>query len=160
LSVYFRVGSQEIWNPASRAGMLFYEQLKALEKLVDLPCGITDLGCDEYEVAPVVFTEFVAAVVNALGRTNHAVLVALTENVLAVALGLEARIMGVWRTVPEGLSGLNPMNEPNVRVGPIQVSSQGGIDDFRTGAERLRPILERATVLERTFAGGEPAPRH
>ncbi len=124
MSVYFIVGDREIWNPASRAGVLFYDQMRTLEKLAEHPCGLTSSVSDEYAIDPRLLTAFVDAVFNYLGHTQHAVLLALVENVLAVALGAEARVHGAWRVAPE----------------------------------RFHAVLEQARVLERTFAGGMPAP--
>jgi hypothetical protein len=131
-----------------------------MEKLGGQPCGVVDLGSDEYQITPTVFSAFLDALSDALARTNHAVLIALAENTLAAALGVEARIQGVWRSKPEG-SSLNrlPQGESNRPFGPVQVSSQDSLAGFQTGAERFQPILDRAKVLEQAFSGGEPAPR-
>lgn len=77
MSVYFQVGNREIWNPASRVGVLFCGQALALEALAGQTTGIADLGCDEYDIEPDVFVGFVDAVLVALSTTNHAVLLAL-----------------------------------------------------------------------------------
>jgi len=93
--------------------MLFYEHIRALERVAQRPCGVADVGADAYQIVPAASTAFLDALLDALGRTNHAVLLALVEHAAAVALGMKARIRGTWRTPPESVAEHPPPSVPS-----------------------------------------------
>ena len=62
MSVYFSVGDRAIWNPASLAGVLFYEQIRTLEHVARRTCGVADA----YQIVPDVLTAFLDALLDTM----------------------------------------------------------------------------------------------
>ena len=66
----------------------------------------------------------------------------------------------MWRTLPGSVAEHMPSRAyPELSFGPVQVGVAGPTWLSQTGSALFPSILERAHLLEQTFAGGEPAPR-
>ncbi|MGW5679469.1 DUF6086 family protein [Streptomyces sp. NPDC003860] len=85
------VGDQTLWNPSNGASRLFMSQVSVYQAEVGLPSGIGPMQADECQIDPLVFKEFVDALLAWHGRTSHAVMAALSEGFVATVLVLAER---------------------------------------------------------------------
>jgi hypothetical protein len=69
-----------------RVAELFFRMTEALVPLADRPCGVVDLGIDEYSVDPEVFAGFVDALVTKYLASNHTILKAMLAGYLPAAM--------------------------------------------------------------------------
>ncbi|WP_155368449.1 DUF6086 family protein [Catellatospora vulcania] len=91
MSQYFSIGDQDLWNPASRVGQLFYRTAGVMAQLVDTPHGLHDTEQDEYQVDPVQFMAFVDALARCHLSSTHTALRTLISGFLATAVVLTER---------------------------------------------------------------------
>src|SRR4051812_40421513 len=91
MSQYFDMGDQTLWNPSNGASRLFLRQLAVFEAELELPSGIGPMEADECQVDPVIFEVFVNALLVQHRRTQHAIMLALSEGFIATVLVLAER---------------------------------------------------------------------
>jgi len=104
ISVY--CGTREVWAPSQAVGILYWEQVQALERAFRVKSGVESPVGDEIQIDAEVFGEFLKTVLGALQETNNGPLLALSAGCIEVSLALNAYITGDWPTVPEGLEFL------------------------------------------------------
>ena len=102
-----------IWSPSLRVGYLFYDEIKALEKVVNVPSGVTSFIADMIKVDEHAFDEFVRTVLAYLSKTNNAPLLAMSSRCVEIAIALRAEITGCW---PEVSGNLEPFLERSRRI--------------------------------------------
>ena len=107
ISVY--CGTREVWAPSQAVGILYWEQVQALERAFRVKSGVQSPNvefADELQIDAEVFGEFLNTVLRALQETNNGPLLGLSAGCIEVSLALNAYITGDWPTVPEGLEFL------------------------------------------------------
>ncbi|GLY63645.1 DUF6086 family protein [Amycolatopsis taiwanensis] len=73
MGMLFTVDGQEVWDRGLATSQVFYGQIALLEKyVVGQPSGLYDTGCDEVQVAPAVFREFLRAAFVCLDSFKYA----------------------------------------------------------------------------------------
>lgn len=100
MSVYFKHDGRSIWNPTTKVGVLFFDQVKAMENLLDMQSGIADTGMDEYTIDGTTFGVFVDALLKQIGESEHEAFIVLGRGVATLALALAIRMTGTLPTVP------------------------------------------------------------
>ncbi len=106
MSVYFKYEGRSIWNPAIGVGVLFFDEVKAVEKLLGVQSGITDTRMDEYTIDQPAFEAFVDALVKEIGESEHEGLIVLTRGVATLSLALQIRMTGSMPDVPKHIMSL------------------------------------------------------
>lgn len=91
MSQYYDMGDQTLWNPSNGASRLFMSQVSFYQAELGLPSGIGPMQADECQIDPLVFKEFVDALLAWHRRTSHAVMAALSEGFVATVLVLAER---------------------------------------------------------------------
>ncbi|MFJ1933387.1 DUF6086 family protein [Kitasatospora sp. NPDC088160] len=91
MSQYYDIGDETLWNPSNGASRLFLGQVSLYQAELGLPSGIGPMQADECQIDPVVFKEFVDALLAWHRRTTHAVMAALSEGFVATVLVLVER---------------------------------------------------------------------
>ncbi|MGW6506018.1 DUF6086 family protein [Streptomyces niveus] len=91
MSQYYDVGDQTLWNPSNGASRLFMSQVSVYQAELGLPSGIGPMRADECQIDPLVFEEFVDALLAWHRRTSHEVVAALSEGFIAAVLVLAER---------------------------------------------------------------------
>ncbi|MGW5259188.1 DUF6086 family protein [Streptomyces sp. NPDC004012] len=140
MSQYFALGEHTLWNPSHGAARMFLRQVFVFEAELGLPSGIGPMQDDECQIDPVALGTFVATLLQQHVRTNHAVLMALSEGFIATMLVL-ARRAGIELAWP-----IDDTPAPGT-VADIQVP--GAAADSTTGA---RARLDRLRDTSRTLS--------
>ncbi|MEV6576050.1 DUF6086 family protein [Streptomyces sp. NPDC051577] len=91
MSQYYDMGDQTLWNPSNGASRLFISQVSVYQAELGLPSGIGPMQADECQIDPLVFKDFVDALIAWHRRTSHAVMTALSEGFVATVLVLAER---------------------------------------------------------------------
>ncbi|MFD2121765.1 DUF6086 family protein [Streptomyces cirratus] len=91
MSQYYDMGDETLWNPSNGASRLFMSQMSVYQAELGLPSGIGPMQADECQIDPIVFKEFVDALLAWHRRTGHAVMAALSEGFVATTLVLAER---------------------------------------------------------------------
>ncbi|MEV7616739.1 DUF6086 family protein [Streptomyces sp. NPDC089799] len=142
MSQYFDIGDETLWNPSNGASRLFRRHVALFEAELELPSGIGPMDWDECQIDPVVFRDFVHALLGWHRRTGHAVVLALSEGFAATVLVLAERagIAVDWARLgaaPEG-----PLRD-------VQVSTGTGTSAPADGGAWETGLRGRARELER-----------
>ncbi|MFD9818953.1 DUF6086 family protein [Streptomyces violascens] len=91
MSQYYEMEDQTLWNPSNGASQLFMRQMDVYRAELGLPCGIGPMRGDACQIDPVVFKEFVDALLAWHRNTSHPVMAALSEGFVAAVLVLAER---------------------------------------------------------------------
>ncbi|MEU5975952.1 DUF6086 family protein [Streptomyces sp. NPDC047315] len=91
MSQYYEMGDETLWNPSNGASRLFMSQVSVYQTELGLPSGIGPMQEDECQIDPVVFKEFVDALLAWHRSTRHAVVASLSEGFVATVLALADR---------------------------------------------------------------------
>ncbi|MFE0186907.1 DUF6086 family protein [Streptomyces sp. NPDC058989] len=91
MSQYFDLGERTLWNPSNGAARLFLGQVSAFETELGLASGIGPMRNDESQIDPAALKMFVDALLERHLRTDHAIVIALSESFLATMLVLAER---------------------------------------------------------------------
>ncbi|MFJ3205918.1 DUF6086 family protein [Streptomyces sp. NPDC086989] len=119
MSQYYDMGDQTLWNPSNGASRLFISQVSVYQAELGLPSGIGPMQADECQIDPLVFKEFVDALIAWHRRTSHAVMTALSEGFVATVLVLAERAgieVNGLSTGSAGDSGLKDVQVPAVPI--------------------------------------------
>jgi hypothetical protein len=106
MSVIVECNKKEIWSPSLRVGNLFFDQIKALEKTLELESGVCSPLADTYEIDAATFDTFIKQSLEILETTNNGSLFTLMTGCLEIAIALNAKITGQWPSVSERLNPL------------------------------------------------------
>ncbi|MEV0856259.1 DUF6086 family protein [Nocardia fluminea] len=119
MSQYYEMDGTTLWNPSNGASRLFLNQAKFFEEELGLPSGIGPMKSDVCEVTPVVLEIFLATALAWRGRTDHAVVQALSDGFLATLLVIAERagITTSWAAPAGGETG--GMHDVQGRSGPL-----------------------------------------
>ncbi|MFE5474144.1 DUF6086 family protein [Nocardia sp. NPDC056541] len=144
MSQYYEMDGTTLWNPSNGVSRLFLNHVGFFEEELGVPSGIGPMESDVCEVTPVVLEVFLATVLAWRGRTDHAVVQALSDGFLATLLIISERagITTSWDAL--GACGTGGMHDVQVRSSPL--ASHGG------GFEWSVTVLERARQLD-SFMG-------
>jgi hypothetical protein len=90
-----------LWNPAHTIGILFYNQMKALEATYKLESGIREgkFG-DDYIVEAEQFKPFIGNLVEQLTRTHHPNHFLLIKGCLVMCFMIHWQAVKEWPVVP------------------------------------------------------------
>jgi hypothetical protein len=143
VSQYYRLGHMTLWNPSMGASRLFLRHVGLLEAELGLPSGIGPMEADEAQVSPEPLETFVAALLEWRGRTNHAVITALSDGFIATLLVLAERAGVVARWSERAAGDLEEMHDVQVVSGPGHAVGAG---DWRSR------VLEQARQLGQFMA--------
>ncbi|MGW0700090.1 DUF6086 family protein [Streptomyces sp. NPDC002867] len=91
MSQYFDFGDETLWNPSNGASRMFQRQVAVFESELELLSGIGPMENDECQIHPATFTTFVNALLAQHRRTSHAIILALSEDFIAIVLVLAER---------------------------------------------------------------------
>ncbi|MFF0296750.1 DUF6086 family protein [Kitasatospora sp. NPDC004614] len=91
MSQYYDIGDETVWNPSNGASRLFMSQVSVYQTELGLRSGIGPMQADECQIDPVVFKEFVDALLAWHRRTTHDVMAALSEGFVVTMLVLAER---------------------------------------------------------------------
>jgi hypothetical protein len=117
VSVYFEVSGTSIWNPASRIGVLFAEQLEAVARFAEMETGVSTMGADTFVVAPATLAALAGQLVTTYESSNHPVLRSQLRAVLGPLLVLVSRTdVGVFATTDSALLADVDSVEPGMPV--------------------------------------------
>jgi hypothetical protein len=91
-----------LWNPAHTIGILFYNQMKALEATYKLESGIHEgkFG-DDYSVEVEQFKRFIEDLVEQLTHTHHPYHFLLVKGCLAMCFMVHRQALHEWPVVPK-----------------------------------------------------------
>lgn len=106
MSTIVECNGQELWSPSLRIGNLFFDQIKALEQVLDINSGVDSFIADTLEIEAPTFDAFINAALHTLATTNNSLLFAMTTGCLEVAIAINAQITGQWTEVSERLQYL------------------------------------------------------
>ncbi|WP_167150925.1 DUF6086 family protein [Streptomyces sp. MBT27] len=123
MSQYYDMGDQTLWNPSNGASWLFMSQVSVYQAELGLPSGIGPMQADECQIDPLVFKEFVDAMLAWHRRTSHAVIVALSEGFVATVLVLAERAGNEVNWLPAGVAEDGGLKDVQVPAAPV--SSEG-----------------------------------
>ena len=118
LSQYYDMGDQTLWNPSNGASRLFMNQVSVYQAELGLPSGIGPMQADECQIDPLVFKEFVEALLAWHRRTSHAVMVALSEGFVATVLVLAERAGIDVNWLPAGVAEDGGLKDVQVPAAP------------------------------------------
>ncbi|MFC0433901.1 DUF6086 family protein [Kutzneria buriramensis] len=135
MSQYFELGDRTLWNPSNGVGLLFVRTAKAMEPVVDLPCGIEPSVTDEWAINLPTFERFVHALADRYQRSTHLILRGLTEGFIATAMVVLERAGG--EAPPEPAADA-PMDNRDVSPGGARAES-GRLVDLRDRYDRVMP---------------------
>ncbi|MGQ4377517.1 DUF6086 family protein [Streptomyces sp. SAS_267] len=123
MSQYYDMGDQTLWNPSNGASRLFMSQVSVYQAELGLPSGIGPMRADECEIDPLVFKEFVDALLAWHRTTSHAVMVGLSEGFVATVLVLAERAGIEVNWLPAGVAEDGVFKDVQVPAAPD--SSEG-----------------------------------
>ncbi|MEU6878846.1 DUF6086 family protein [Streptomyces sp. NPDC046712] len=142
MSQYFDIGDKTLWNPSNGASRMFQCQVAVFESELGIPSGIGPMENDECQIDPAAFKTFVNALLAQHRRTSHAIILALSENFIAIVLVLAERAgIGVdWAQL--GAS-------PEAALEDVQVSAVTGMSAPAEGGAWRAGLCEKARELGR-----------
>ncbi|MEV4972199.1 DUF6086 family protein [Streptomyces scopuliridis] len=142
MSQYFDLGDETLWNPSNGASRMFQRHVSVFEAELELSSGIGPMENDECQIDPAVFETFVNALLALHRRTNHAILLALSEGFTATVLVLAERA-GIRVDWPRlGATPEGPFED-------VQVSAVIGMSAPVDGGAWGAGLRERARELGR-----------
>lgn len=106
MGVTFYHNAKEVAESSSLVGFCFVDQLRSLERLIEMPCGVSPALADEIHIDAAQFEEFISKLVVRLEQTNNGQLAALCVGCLQICLLLQNTITGEWRQLPPRLMPL------------------------------------------------------
>ncbi|KQV16571.1 MULTISPECIES: DUF6086 family protein [unclassified Kitasatospora] len=118
MSQYYDIGDETLWNPSNGASRLFMTQVSVYQAELGLPSGIGPMQADECQIDPIVFKEFVDALLVWHRRTSHAVMVALSEGFVATVLVLAERASIEVNWQPAGFAENDSRKDVQVPAAP------------------------------------------
>jgi hypothetical protein len=139
MSQYYEMDGTTLWNPSNGASRLFLNQAKFFEEELGLPSGISPMKSDVCEVTPVVLEMFLATALAWRGRTDHAVVQALSDGFLATLLVIAERA-GITTSSAAPVGETSGVHDAQGRSGPLS-----GHD---SGFEWSISVRERARQLD------------
>ncbi|RKE05019.1 DUF6086 family protein [Streptomyces sp. TLI_171] len=119
MSQYYDIGDETLWNPSNGASRLFLGQVSLYQAELGLPSGIGPMQADECQIDPVVFEEFVDALLAWHRRTTHAVMAALSEGFVATVLVLAERAGIEVNWQPSGSAEGGCLKDLQVPAAPV-----------------------------------------
>lgn len=144
MSQYYEMDGTTLWNPSNGASRLFLNQAGFFEEELGVPSGIGPMESDVCEVTPVVLEVFLATVLAWRGRTDHAVVQALSDGFLATLLVIAERAGITTSRAALASCGTGEVHDVQVRSSP----SSGHGDGFEWSVT----VRERARQLD-SFMG-------
>lgn len=143
MSKYYELGEVTLWNPSNGASRLFLRAVTLFEEEVGLPSGIGPMREDEAQISPGVFEEFVHALLAWRGRTNHAVVSALSDGFVATVLVLADRA-GIVAWPDRASDGTAERRDVQAGPGAVAVGDPDGWEDeLRNQARELAGFMPR-----------------
>jgi hypothetical protein len=118
MSQYYDIGDETLWNPSNEASRLFLGQVSLYQAELGLPSGIGPMQADECQIDPVMFKEFVDALLAWHRRTTHAVMAALSEGFVATVLVLAERAAIEVNWQPSGSGDGGSLKDLQVPTAP------------------------------------------
>jgi hypothetical protein len=134
VSQYYVLDGVMLWNPSNGASELFLCQTRVFEAQVGMASGIGSMEQDESQVSLALFEEFVSTLLAWRGRTNHAVIMALSDGFIATCLVLAERA-GARLRWPGPLIGASSLHD-------LQAGAWAGFGD-----EWQARVREHAALL-------------
>ncbi|GAB7028768.1 DUF6086 family protein [Streptomyces sp. NPDC021749] len=119
MSQYYDMGDQTLWNPSNGASRLFLGQVSVYQAELGLPSGIGPMQADECHIDPLVFKEFVDALLAWHRETSHAVMAALSEGFVATVLVLAERAGIEVNWQPAGYAVEGGLKDVQVPAAPV-----------------------------------------
>jgi hypothetical protein len=119
VSQYYDMGDQVLWNPSNGASRLFMSQVSVYQAELGLPSGIGPMQDDECQIVPIVFKEFVEALLAWHRRASHAVMAALSEGFVATMLVLAERAGIEVNWQPAGFAEDGSLKDVQVPAAPL-----------------------------------------
>lgn len=120
MSQYYDMGDETLWNPSNGASRLFITQVGVYQAELDLPSGIGPMQADECQIDPIVFKDFVDALLAWHRRTSHAVIAALSEGFLVTVLVLAERAGIEVNWQPADSVGDDSRKDAQVPAAPLE----------------------------------------
>jgi hypothetical protein len=130
MSQYYDIGDETLWNPSNEASRLFLGQVSLYQAELGLPSGIGPMQADECQIDPVMFKEFVDALLAWHRRRTHAVMAALSEGFVATVLVLAERaaIEVNWQPSGSGDGGsLKDLQRAGCELMSVSPQWRGGL---------------------------------
>lgn len=119
MSQFYDMGDQTLWNPSNGASRLFMSQVSVYQAELGLPSGIGSMQADECQIDPLVFKEFVDALLRWHRRTSHAVMAALSEGFVATVLVLAERAGIEVNWPPAGFAEYGGLKDVQAPAAPV-----------------------------------------
>ncbi|MEV8419996.1 DUF6086 family protein [Streptomyces niveus] len=119
MSQYYDVGDRTLWNPSNGASRLFMSQVSVYQAELGLPSGIGPMQADECQIDPLVFKEFVDALLAWRRRTSHEVMAALSEGFVAAVLVLAERAGIEVNWLPAGFTEDGGLKDVQAPAAPV-----------------------------------------
>jgi hypothetical protein len=142
MSQYFDIGDETLWNPSNGASRMFQRQVAVFESELGLPSGIGPMENDECQIAPATFETFVNALLARHRRTSHAIILALSEDFIAIVLVLAERA-GI------GVDWVQLGATPEAPLEDVQASAVTGLSAPAEGGDWGAGLREKARQLGR-----------
>jgi hypothetical protein len=142
VSQYYELGGVTLWNPSNGVSRLFLRQVALFEDEVGVSSGIGPMVGDEAQISAEPFEAFVAAVLAWRGQSNHAVLAALSDGLIAtlVVLTDRAGVAVRWPGQPGG--GIAELHDVQAAASGLVV--EGGWEfRIRARARELAGFMAR-----------------
>ncbi|MCF3964384.1 DUF6086 family protein [Streptomyces fuscigenes] len=120
MSCFFTAGESAVWNPSTASGRLFAGCTRAAEEFCGVPSGIPPFVDDECALDAELLRTFQGRLARLAGGSVHAVVHALTDELLVICAVLVERAGGVptapagvepsaWRTRLDTMSAAMPV---------------------------------------------------
>jgi hypothetical protein len=104
MGIFVECQGKEIWSPSLRVGNLFFEQIKALEKVIEKKSGVESFLADTLDIDAEIFNDFIQSCIVYLEKTNNTALFAMFSGCIEVAIALNFEITGKMPIVSKRLS--------------------------------------------------------
>lgn len=140
MSQYYHLDDVTLWNPSQGVSGVFIAQVRLFEAQIGVDSGIGPMEADESPISLELFEEFVSALLAWRVRTNHAIVVALSDGFIATCLVLAERAGARlrWPGAPTGAEGMH-----DLQVGPGVGSGDRPLAEVREQAARLARFMAR-----------------
>lgn len=93
-----------IWEPSLAVGRLFIAEIRALEEMIGLKSGFSDIVSDEVSLDETLLAAFLDVTGRRLAETNNGPLKILSAGCIQIAIALYACAAGEWIALPESLN--------------------------------------------------------
>ncbi len=97
---------KEIWTPSLTVGILYFEQIQSLEKILEIKSGVIQPFDDELEIDKNIFENFINSLMNYLQKSNNSELTALISGCAEVSIYIYYLITNNWLETPFDLQFL------------------------------------------------------